>query len=71
MYPLGEAVAVRGLPAPRPDMDEVLMRVGKGLRGTDLPLLLPTILVTALRGFPLAGILLGAVALLHRFATLR
>lgn len=71
VYPLGEAVAVRRLAAPGADMDVVLGRLG-GLRRAVLPLLLAAaILAVALRGLPLAGILLGGrIALLRRFATL-
>ena len=63
LYPLGEAVAVRRLPAPRPDMDVVLMRVEGELGVAVLPLLLAAVLAAALRRFPLGRIVLGAVAL--------
>lgn len=67
-YPLSKAVAVCRLTAPRPDMDIVLGRLG-GLRCV-LPLLLATILAVALRGLPLAGVVLRAIALVRRFAPL-
>lgn len=71
-YPLGEAVAVRGLSAPRPDMDVVLGRLRELRSASVLPLLLAAaVLAAALRGLPLGAILLRAIALLHGFATLR
>lgn len=68
LYPLSEAVAVCRLTTPRPDMDIVLGRLGE-LRCV-LSLLLATALAVALRGLALAGVVLRAIALVRRFATL-
>lgn len=68
LYPLSEAVAVCRLTAPRPDMDVVLGRLGE-LRRV-FTLLLAAILAVALRGLPLGGVVLRAIALVRRFAPL-